>query len=238
MSTPSAFELGASIGRNVAGGVRQAQERSALDQILEDAAASGDPSAIDNVMGQFIQRVAPERQQMAMNVLQQKKSQLMNKQTQKGFSDIAQTIESENPNSSLNRTLSAIYKSPLSIEQKEKVAKNVTTAVPYRAEQQQRLALDSVLRRYNSRIKEIDAELKSAFRKERPALEAQKKALQAERDYLLNFESLKQPKESVKEKIKFDPNNPEHLQMFEQLDEQFNGNKEKINAALNERFTL
>lgn len=83
MTTPSPFELGRSIGGNIAGGIQQAQETSAIDKILQQANESGDPQQIRNVMGQILQRVAPERQQVASQILANKMQELQARRTQK-----------------------------------------------------------------------------------------------------------------------------------------------------------
>ena len=236
MSMPSAFELGGAIGSNVAGGIRGAQENTALDQILQQAIQSNDPQVQQDIMRQILTRVSPEKQPAALQVLQNRTQQMQRQNEQKAYENIATRIEGESPNTASQRLIASVYRSPLNPEQKEKIVKNLTSAVPYRAEQQQRLALDSVLKRYNSRIKELDSEIKTSSYKNRAQLKAQKKALQDERDYLLNFESLNKINEE--QKVKFDPNNPEHLKIFEDVDIEFGGDRDKINAALSERFSL
>lgn len=83
MSMPSPFELGRAVSENISGAFKQNRENSAIDDILAQAAASQDPNAIDDIMGQLIRRVAPERQQQAAQLLMNKKSQLtQNRQSQ------------------------------------------------------------------------------------------------------------------------------------------------------------
>jgi len=79
---PSPFELGGRIGGGLSSGIRQSAETSAIDQILQQANASGNPEDIQNVMGQILQRVAPERQQLAAQILQQKQAQLEARRSQ------------------------------------------------------------------------------------------------------------------------------------------------------------
>lgn len=76
MSAPTPFEIGRGVGTNVGGAIRGAQERSAIDDILEQANASGNEESVQNAMNQILQRVSPERQQMAMQVLQGKQQQI------------------------------------------------------------------------------------------------------------------------------------------------------------------
>lgn len=98
MTMPSPFELGAAIGGGVSGGIRQASERSAIDQILQQANESGNPDDIQNVMGQILQRVAPERQQLAAQILQQKQAQL---QAQRAAQRQAQAYQAQGLDPSL-----------------------------------------------------------------------------------------------------------------------------------------
>ena len=76
MSMPSAFELGGAIGANVAGGIRGAQENSALDQILQQAIQSNDPQVQNDVMRQILTRVSPEKREGALQVLQNRTQQM------------------------------------------------------------------------------------------------------------------------------------------------------------------
>ncbi len=76
MTMPSPFELGRSIGGNVSSGINAGIERNAIDDILEQANASGNPEDINNAMTQILQRVSPERQQAALQILQMKQQQI------------------------------------------------------------------------------------------------------------------------------------------------------------------
>ena len=69
MSTPSPFELGGAIGSSIAGGIQQGQENTVMNRILKEATDSGDPLVIKNVMGQILQRIAPERRDLASQIL-------------------------------------------------------------------------------------------------------------------------------------------------------------------------
>lgn len=51
-------------------------DRSAIDEILEQANLSGSEDALDNAIGQILQRVSPQRQPQAIAVLQQKKARI------------------------------------------------------------------------------------------------------------------------------------------------------------------
>lgn len=76
MSTPSPFEIGRAVGGNVSNGIRGAREQNSIDQILAQANSTGNQEDIDNAMQQILTRVSPEKQQMAMQVLQQKQARL------------------------------------------------------------------------------------------------------------------------------------------------------------------
>ena len=85
MSTLSPFEIGRAIGSNVSRGIRGASERSSIDDILEQANASGNPEDVDNAIGQILTRVSPERQQAALQVLGQKQQQIQSQQRRKAL---------------------------------------------------------------------------------------------------------------------------------------------------------
>lgn len=65
---------------NVIGGAFQRyHDRTAIDDILEQANSKGDEAAVDVAIGQILQRVSPERQPQAMQILQQKKAVIAQK---------------------------------------------------------------------------------------------------------------------------------------------------------------
>lgn len=51
-------------------------DRTAIDEILEQANLAGSEEAVDNAIGQILQRVSPQRQPQAITILQQKKAQI------------------------------------------------------------------------------------------------------------------------------------------------------------------
>ena len=87
MSMPSAFELGGAIGSNVAGGIRGAQENTALDQILQQAIQSNDPQVQQDVMRQILTRVSPEKQPAALQVLQNKTQQMQQQRQRQAYAE-------------------------------------------------------------------------------------------------------------------------------------------------------
>lgn len=80
MSMPSPFEMGAKIGANVGGGissgVQKAQDLNVIDNILQKASESGRPEDIQNAMNTILSKVSPERQPMALQILQNKYNQM------------------------------------------------------------------------------------------------------------------------------------------------------------------
>ncbi len=74
--TPSPFEIGQAIGSNI-GQVQQRQtDLTAIDQILAQAGQSGDQQVMDTAMNQILSRVSPQRQQSALQVLQERKNRI------------------------------------------------------------------------------------------------------------------------------------------------------------------
>ena len=76
---PSPFEIGRAIGTNIGGAQRHASDTSALDEILYNANRTQDHNAINDAMTQILQRVSPEKQQMAIGVLQQKQKMIQDR---------------------------------------------------------------------------------------------------------------------------------------------------------------
>ncbi len=85
MSTPSPFQIGQAVGSNVSGGIRGAQQRSMIDDILEQANSSEDPNAINNAIGNILRQVSPERQEMALQVLGMKQQQIASQRRQQAL---------------------------------------------------------------------------------------------------------------------------------------------------------
>jgi len=76
MGMPSSFDIGAGIGKSFSSSFGAAQDASAIDDILKQAADSKDPNTMDELIGQLVQRVAPERQGTAMQLLKNKGEQI------------------------------------------------------------------------------------------------------------------------------------------------------------------
>jgi len=244
MSSPSPYELAKTVSDQIGQAREPIRDRTAMDDILSQA-AQADPNQMDDLIGQIITRVSPQNQQAAYQVLQNKKKQALEKNRQQVYSGLADNIEKANPESGLHKTFADILRTNLPFEQKENLAKSIFSNF---SGQQKRLMDESVRKRYDSVIKELSEEIKSlndfrqADKARKEELIKEKRRIQNERNALLGIgigaPQKKEEKKSDGTKPKFDVDNPEHLKIFEQLDEQFNGDKEKIKASLTERFTL
>ena len=178
--------------------------------------------------------------------------------------DFADKLEASNPSNPLYKGLAQVYRSDLPSEEKTNIANKLIGLDPYKLQQQQRLKMDSIYKRYNNRIKEVREDLKSAsdfavdemgkIDKTKPSprreLEKQLRALQDERDQLLNFASLQDiyldqdesPKEfgEVEAKVEdeeegkpeFNPENPEHKAKAEQLYKKIKADAEKLGGYI------
>ena len=228
--------LGAAIGSNLAGGATAFNDTRAIDQILGQVAQSGNPQDMTNVMQSILARVSPDRQKEAMQLLKSRQEAVVNKQTQNEMVNMADRIEETNPDSPQHKMLSDVLRSNIPQDQKEKLIKTISATNPFKVEQAKRLKQDSTIRNYNSLIKETQKKLANLMdsggdEKEIKSLKQRRDKLEKERDKILNFDALK-------EKSTFDPNNPEHMKKFEEIEAQFKGNKVKINEAMGEEFNL
>lgn len=179
------------------------------------------------------------------------------KKTQQQLASFADKLEADNPNSPVHKTIASIYRTELPMDQKTEIVKSLTGVDPFKVQQQQRLQLDSVLKRYTSRLKELDDEIKnvrnpsSAGKAEVQDLKKQRMALRSERDQLLDFKSLngmdneeEDFEDEVEDefdadergpKVAFNPANKEHKAKAEQLYKKFK-DKEKVREILSKEF--
>jgi hypothetical protein len=84
---PSPFEMGRAVGGNISGAFQSSQETSALDNILQQAMQSNDPQVQNDVMRQILTRVSPEKQEMALKVLQQRTQQMQQQRQRQAYSE-------------------------------------------------------------------------------------------------------------------------------------------------------
>lgn len=85
MTMPSSFELGKAISSNVNKPFQQHRDASEIDQILQQANQSGKPEDVDWAMNQILRRVSPEKQELGMQLLQNKQKQFQARQQQEAF---------------------------------------------------------------------------------------------------------------------------------------------------------
>lgn len=169
----------------------------------------------------------------------------------------ADKLEMNNPQNPMYKTIADIYRSGMPSEEKSNIVKSLTGIDPFKVQQQQRLQLDSVLKRYTQRIKEIDDEISnvrnpnSTGREEADELKRQRNALRAERDQLLDFKALngmedeedsfekgfenETENEEERSKVNFDSNNKKHRAVAEKLFKQYK-DKEKVRQILRKSF--
>jgi hypothetical protein len=183
-------------------------------------------------------------------------------ETQKQLVSFADRLESENPKL---KGIADIYRlEGIPLDQKTKIVQSITGTDIYREDQQKRLMLDSTLKRYNSRLKELDSEIQnvknpnSTGREEANNLRKQRMALRNERDQLLDFRALNGMEEEWDEdeedfeiedeaeddveaeeapKVRFDPNNNKHRATAEKLYKKYK-DKEKVRKILQRNFKL
>jgi len=181
-----------------------------------------------------------------------------NKRMEPILNDFADKLESKDPNM---KPIADIYRMPgISLDDKSKIVKDITGKDIYKDQQQKRMQFDSIQKRYTNKIKELTAELKdmplkaSTNKEKFERLTAQKEMLTKERDGMLQFglssgtidfddlmnlnneEDLESTPEKSN-KVKFNPNNPEHVAKRTQLEKKYNGDKQKVNADLAKEFT-
>lgn len=164
---------------------------------------------------------------------------------QKEMMSFADRLEAQDPKF---KGVADIYRLDIPLDQKTKIVQSITGTDVYREDQQRRLQFDSTLKRYNSRLKELDSEISnvknpnSTGKAEADALRKQRIALRNERDQLLDFKALsgyeddeEAEAEETGRKVKFNPSNKEHRAKAEQLYKKFK-DKEKVRQALLKEF--
>jgi len=246
MSMPSPFEMGRAIGGNISGGIRGGIENNQIDQILQQAQASGDPAQVQNVMNQIITRVSPEKRPVVMQALQNRQQQLVDQKTQTEMVKVADQLEANYPDSPAHKMIANVYRSNIPIAEKEKITKAISGSIPYKFQQQARLHQDSIIKNYNTLIKETEAELKNIWAsgniKRKKELQDRKTRLQKERDAILDFDALKDKEEKKEEtnesgKTVFNPEIPSHKKEAQDLFKKYKS-KEKVAKELSKKYEL
>jgi hypothetical protein len=175
------------------------------------------------------------------------------KQTQDQMMSFADRLEARDPKF---KGVADIYRLDIPLDQKTKIVQSLMGTDVFREDQQRRLQMDSTLKRYNSRIKEIDEEIKnvrnpnSTGKDEINVLRRQRMDLRNERDQLLDFRALNgfeneeedfddvesEPEEEEEgPTVKFDANNPKHKAVAEKLFKKYK-DKEKVRQILRKNF--
>jgi hypothetical protein len=164
--------------------------------------------------------------------------------TQNELLNFADKINQRYPNSPLHNTVADLYRTDLPLEEKTKLVNSLIGIDPFKRDQQERLRMDSVLRRYNSRIKELQDSIKNTRYNEREPLQQKLKDLQDERDDLLDFKALNSYEDAAEEdageededpKVMFNPKNKNHRAKAEALFKKLK-DKEKVRKALSREF--
>ena len=176
--------------------------------------------------------------------------------TQKELMSFADRLEASDPKF---KGVADIYRLDIPLDQKTKIVQSITGTDVYKEDQQRRLQLDSVLKRYNSRLKEVDDEIKNVRNPNSTGLEEvnelrkQRMALRNERDQLLDFRALNGMEEEEElaaedevelegldeegagPKVTFDPSNKGHKAAAEKLYKKYK-DKEKVRKILSKKF--
>jgi len=80
MTMPSPYEVGAKIGGNLAGIGHRAMQRSSMDDIIQQAQQTGDPTQLNNIMGQILKNIDPENRKDVIAAVQQRQQQFQKQQ--------------------------------------------------------------------------------------------------------------------------------------------------------------
>lgn len=76
------FETGRAIGTNISQSMRKVKDESAIERILSESQASGDPEVLQQSIGQILSQVSPERQPAAIAFLQNTMQKIEQKKSQ------------------------------------------------------------------------------------------------------------------------------------------------------------
>jgi len=239
MTTPSPFELASQISQNLGGVIERHRERTALDEILEGISEEGGTERdFDDAMGQVMKRISPQNRKEASALIEQKKNRFIQQKEQKEFNELAKKIEQDNPGSAIHKTIADIYRSNLPTKQKMEMTKNISGIIPFRLQQQKRLQQQNVLKVFNTKIKEIQEQLKTEFGPLRKVLLSDIDKLKKARDDFLGFADIlgEGVEEETEELEVFNPENEEHVAIAKEILANHKGDKKKANKELAKRF--
>ncbi len=206
--------------------------------------------AVKNKFGEDIANLPKDLQKVSIE------NDLKGKQAEKekaAYATFADKLELSHPDDKKMKGIAEIYRSDLPSKDKSQLVTALTGTDIYRDQQQRRLQMDTDLRRYNNRIKEINEEIKTlrfpqTKDKERhEQLNKMRMGLQQERDQLLGFKYLEGLNEDEEEQeiedvaedetglTQFDPSNEKHQSVAKKLMEQYK-DKEKVRVELRKKF--
>lgn len=80
MSNPSPFQIGREIGNNFGKAFSRVKDENAIDRILSESMATGDPEVLQNNIGKILSQVSPERQGIALQLIQNRYSNIQKQQ--------------------------------------------------------------------------------------------------------------------------------------------------------------
>lgn len=138
MSSQS-FQVGQGIARSQKEFNRKASDRTAMDEILEEA-KKGSEEDMDNLFGEIVKRVSPENQQAALSVVKAHKDTIIRekekkikdqkkKDDKKELNALGDDLITAMPNDPITKGLAAIFKSDLEVADIIKLSKNFSDAV-------------------------------------------------------------------------------------------------------------
>lgn len=238
MTTPSPYDIARSVGNNLSSTITNASDRSVIDEIMENASKTENPADMQKVIADVIKRVSPDRRQAVLGAVTEKAKQMQvaqeKQKSQSNMNKLADMID-EMPGKN-NKVLAAIYRADMKPEERRVAIQGLDLMDPAKGLQQLRLERDSITTLYGTMIKEIDNELKtlSRFSSNYDELIKQKRALQEERAERLGLNKKMQDAK----KTPWDPDNPDHINRRKELEKNFNGDRQKVNEALAEEFSV
>lgn len=92
MTNPSPFEVARTIGNNFSQASRRVKDENAIEKILSESLASGNPEVIQNNIGKILSQVSPERQGAAVQYLQSAYENVKDKQIRERQRKAAQEV--------------------------------------------------------------------------------------------------------------------------------------------------
>ncbi len=244
MSTPSPFETARQIGTQGAEVIRNERDKDAIDQILEDAKSEED---MDRAMLEVRKRISPQNQQAFAGIVENKKKKILKEREKQNYSDLGTKIRDSYPNSPFHTGMADILESSLDTDDKQKVMKSFGDAMksiqskdPYKKAQQERLNRESVVGLFDKAIKEIDVNIKNSRGEKKKKLQKERQGIIEQKNIYSGLSGFIGEGSSIEksEKVVYDFDNPKHREIFKQIDEEFNGDEEKVTEEISKIFII